>query len=273
MSVLANSRSRSSSGRPIVRRVVFRIATRSQRRSASSRRWVVRKIVTPLLPEPVDQLVDVAGGDRIQAGGRLVEEQHLRVAEQRPRQRDPLAQALGQRAARIAGPVGQVDGPQGAVDALARVGDLVEVGEALEVLGHAQAEVEARRLRHDRDPPADLDSVLRRERDSGDSGRPRRRCDQRAERPDGRRLAGAVRPQEPEHLAVVDLEGDVLERDPITEALAQIVHGQRRSVPLPAGLRRRRAHSRNLQRSGCDPERAHRSAGDDRAATFPAQPF
>ena len=28
--------------------VVFRIATRSQRRSASSRRWVVRKIVTPL---------------------------------------------------------------------------------------------------------------------------------------------------------------------------------------------------------------------------------
>src|SRR5262245_59617510 len=47
VSVLANSWSRSSSGRPIVRRVVFRIATRSQRRSASSRRWVVRKIVTP----------------------------------------------------------------------------------------------------------------------------------------------------------------------------------------------------------------------------------
>src|SRR5262249_38737320 len=49
---LANSRSRSSSGRPTVRRVVFRIATRSQRRSASSRRCVVRKIVTPRLRSP-----------------------------------------------------------------------------------------------------------------------------------------------------------------------------------------------------------------------------
>jgi hypothetical protein len=41
--------------------------------------------------EAVDQLMDVASGDRIQAGGRLVEEQHIRVAEQRPRQGDPLA--------------------------------------------------------------------------------------------------------------------------------------------------------------------------------------
>jgi hypothetical protein len=41
--------------------------------------------------ELVDQLMDVAGGGRVQAGGRLVEEQHLRVAEQRPGQGDPLA--------------------------------------------------------------------------------------------------------------------------------------------------------------------------------------
>jgi hypothetical protein len=33
------------------------------------------------LTELVDQHVDVAGGDRIQTGRRLVEEQHLRVAE------------------------------------------------------------------------------------------------------------------------------------------------------------------------------------------------
>jgi hypothetical protein len=42
-----NSRSRSSSGRPTDRRVVEKMATRSQRRSASSKRWVVRKIVKP----------------------------------------------------------------------------------------------------------------------------------------------------------------------------------------------------------------------------------
>ncbi|HEY2077068.1 MAG TPA: hypothetical protein VGH53_12100 [Streptosporangiaceae bacterium] len=44
----------------------------------------------------VDQLVDVAGGGRVRAGGRLVEKQHLGVAEQRPGQVEPLAQALGQ---------------------------------------------------------------------------------------------------------------------------------------------------------------------------------
>ena len=55
-----------------------------------------------------DQLVHVAGGDRVQAGGRLVEEQDLRVAQQRPGQRDPLAQPLGQGAAGVVGPVEQV---------------------------------------------------------------------------------------------------------------------------------------------------------------------
>jgi hypothetical protein len=41
--------------------------------------------------EPVDQLVHLAGGHRIETRGRLVEEQDLRLAEQRPRQCDPLA--------------------------------------------------------------------------------------------------------------------------------------------------------------------------------------
>jgi hypothetical protein len=47
------------------------------------------------------------------------------------------------------------------------------------------------------------------------------------------RVPGAVRPEETEDLAVADLEGDLLERDPVTEALAQVMHGQRRSAPLP----------------------------------------
>ena len=38
----------------------------------------------PLLAEPVDELVDLARGDRVEPRRRLVEEQHLRVAEQRP---------------------------------------------------------------------------------------------------------------------------------------------------------------------------------------------
>jgi hypothetical protein len=82
-----------------------------------------------LLAERGDQLVDVASGHRIQPRGRLLEEQHLRVAELRPGQGDPLAQTFGEGAAGLVGPVGQVDGPQGAVNAILRVGCLVEVGE------------------------------------------------------------------------------------------------------------------------------------------------
>jgi hypothetical protein len=96
------------------------------------------------LAELVDQLVDVAGGDRIQAGGRLVEEKHLRVAQQRPCQGDPLAEPFGQRTAWIASPVGEVDGPQCQADAFTRYGRLVEAGETFKVLGYAQPEVQAR---------------------------------------------------------------------------------------------------------------------------------
>src|SRR5487761_1314220 len=39
----------------------------------------------------IDQFVDVAGGGWIQAGGRLVEKKHFRVAEQDPCQGDPLS--------------------------------------------------------------------------------------------------------------------------------------------------------------------------------------
>jgi hypothetical protein len=171
--------------------------------------------------ELVDQLVDLAGGDRVQAGGRLVQEQQLRVAEQRPGQGDPLAEPFGQGAAGIVGPVGQVDGPQRAADAIVWVGHLVEACETLEVLGHAQAQVQARRLGHDRNAPADLCAVAGGERESGDRCRARGRCNERAERPHHGGLAGAVRPKEPEDLAVAELKRDVLERDPVTEVLAQ----------------------------------------------------
>ena len=90
----------------------FRIATRSHSRSASSSRWVVRKIVTPRWRSPSISSWTSRDGDRIEPRRRLVEEQHLRVAEQRPRQRDPLAQALRQRAAGVVGPVGQLDRAQ-----------------------------------------------------------------------------------------------------------------------------------------------------------------
>ena len=190
VSVLANSRSRSSSGRPIVRSVVFRIATRSQRRSASSRRWVVRKIVTPRWRSPsISSWTSRAatgsrpevGSSRNSTSGSLSSARARATRWRRPLDRAPQASCA--RSARLTASQGaRRCGRVG-------VGHLVQVGEALEVLEHAQPQVQPRRLGHDRDPPPDLDAVLGRQRDPGDRRRARGRRDERAERPDGRRLA------------------------------------------------------------------------------------
>src|SRR6266699_5726406 len=44
-------------------------------------------------------------------------------------------------------------------------------------------------------------------------------------------LSRAVRPEETEDLAVADLEADVVERDPVTEALGQMMDRERRGAP------------------------------------------
>ena len=75
----------------------------------------------PPLAQRADQLVDLVTRNRIQARRRLIEEQHRRVVEQRPRERDPLTQALRQRPARIVRAVGEVDRPQCSVDAPADI--------------------------------------------------------------------------------------------------------------------------------------------------------
>ena len=90
------------------------------------------------LAEVVDETVDVPSGDRVETGGRLVEEEQLRGAEERAGQGDPLAEALRQRPARVVGPIGQVDGGERLRRSrVARDVRLVQVGEALEVLADA----------------------------------------------------------------------------------------------------------------------------------------
>ena len=214
------------------------------------------------LAEPVDQLVDTARGDRVQAGGRLVEEEDLRLAEERPRKGDPLAKALGQRAAWIVRAVGEVDGLEGAPDSIARVRHLVQLGEALEVLDDAQAEVEPRRLGHDRDAAPDLHAVLGRQRDPGHRGGAGRRRDERAERPDRRRLAGAIGAEEAEDLATPDVERDIVECETGAERLREVADRQRGVWPFPAGRRRGRLghHVRTLDPTAFGRDGAGRSS-------------
>ncbi len=65
------------------------IASRSQSSSASSRYWVVRKIVVPRRVDAPHLLPDRQPRGRIEAGGRLVEKEHLRLVNEGARQVEP----------------------------------------------------------------------------------------------------------------------------------------------------------------------------------------
>ena len=70
---------------------------RSQIATSVSRSWVTMNDgQAEALLQVADQLVEVGGADRVEAGGRLVEEQDLGVERQRARQAGALAHAAGQ---------------------------------------------------------------------------------------------------------------------------------------------------------------------------------
>ena len=65
------------------------IPTRSASWSASSRYWVVRKTVVPSSVERSHLLPDRLAADRVEAGGRLVEEEHARLVDERRGEVEP----------------------------------------------------------------------------------------------------------------------------------------------------------------------------------------
>ena len=217
---------------------MFRIATRSHSRSASSRRCVVRKIVTPRWRSPsISSWTSRAatgsrpevGSSRNRTSGSLSRARARATRWRRPFDRVPQ----GSRARSV-----RLTASRAASIRCARVGHLVQVGEALEVLEDAQPQVQTRRLGHDRDPAPDLDAVLGRERDPGDSRRAGRRFDAacRASGPwwSCRRRSG---PRNPKTSPRADLERHVVEREALAEGLRQVADRQG-GVPAFSGRRR-----------------------------------
>ena len=58
-------------------------------RSASSITWLETISVVAAVGEPVEQVPEVAAKQRVEADGRLVEDEQLRLAEERVGERDP----------------------------------------------------------------------------------------------------------------------------------------------------------------------------------------
>ena len=192
----------------------------------------------PVGADAVDQLPELAARQRIDAGGRLVEDQQVRVVDQRAAQAELLLHAAGELAGRAVG-----EGRQ--------AGGLQQLGDAAFALGAAVAEQAARRSRRSRRPtgsgrgscpgPAACRRCAGRPRGGGAqfamSPPSTSTCPwlDRAGAGDQRqqaRLADAVRADQPDHAAGRQVEGDVVERQRL--AVAQAEPRSRTSGAAPA---------------------------------------
>ena len=153
------------------------------------------------LGEPFELLPHRCARLGIEAGRRLVQEEHLRTMDEPEGDVEPPLHA-----ARVA-----------SHDAVGRVGE----PEQIQQLADPRLEsADARALRHVADCPPDGiclgDDVV-----AGHLGPARIRRRQRREHLDRRRLAGSIRAEQPEELAGVDAEADSVERPNRAVALAQ----------------------------------------------------
>ena len=166
-----------------------------------------------LAREPLDLVPELGAGLRVQPGGRLVEEEHLRPVDEPERDVEPALHAARVRLGEpVAGP-GQADLVQDLLDALAPSGadDPVDLGLHLEVLAAGRLRVEAGLLPDDPDRTAYAARVP----DDVESGHARLAAVWTGERGQdlhGRRLAGAVRAEQTEDRSRLDREAKPVER-------------------------------------------------------------
>src|SRR5262245_41225765 len=176
----------------------------------------------PLGPQRAEPVPDGVATDRIEPDRRLVEDEHPGLVHERLGELEAPDHAT--RVA-VGGPVGGVlevhRGKQllDAVGALA-ARDVEEAGEHRHVLAPGELPVGRELLGDVADEPAGLHGRLRHV-EPEDARRAFDDRQQRREDADGRRLPGAVRPEEPEHLARPHVEVDAVDGDVVAEPVAQ----------------------------------------------------
>ena len=155
---------------------------------------------------------------RVQAVGRLVEDQHLRVAEQRGG--DGQALAHPHRVA-LHAPVGGVVEPDGGEDLVDPAGGMpAGGGQDPQVVAGAAARMERGVLEHGADAGGGLlELVVALPVERRRSRRRPHEAEQRAQR---RALAGAVGAEEAGHAAGLDVEGEVVDGGDAAEALGEV---------------------------------------------------
>jgi hypothetical protein len=143
-------------------------------------------------------------GHRVEAGGRLVEEEDLRLVHQAAGDLDAAPHAAGEIHHLFVAPLGEVHGFEQLVDQLLalRARHAVELREDDQVLFDAQLGVARHRLRDHADGAAHAVGLLG-DVESADAGHAAGRRQQRRQHADQRRLAGAVRSEQAEDFALL----------------------------------------------------------------------
>src|SRR5262249_3193127 len=190
---------------------------------------------------------EIAPRFRIDASGRFVEQEELRIRQRAGAEREPLFPTARELAGHLllaalqAEPLdhrfGRGGGARNAVDAR----------DEFKIFAHREVVVEAETLRHIADAIFDLrglgaDVVT----ETGAAALVGRQ--QPAQHTDGGGLAGAVRPEEAENGAAFDLHGQVAHDLPAAEGFGQAVHvdddlGRGRRLGSMGGLRAHRGAS------------------------------
>ena len=164
--------------------------------------------------DPAKRAKDFRHHQRGQAERRLVEHQETRAHEQRARDRQHLLLAARQRTRLLAAPFGEPR--KEAEHAIEIRPEVLPIGAHMspeaEILLDREIDKRAAPVRHVRD--SKTRDVLRRQRADRAAAKPdvARAPDEPAERPQDRRLAGAVGAEHRGHAAVLDLEIDSMQR-------------------------------------------------------------
>jgi hypothetical protein len=178
-------------------------------------------------------------GHGVEAGGRLVEEEGLRLMHEAPRDLHPAAHAPGQVPHRFVRPLGELDRLQQLRDQPAPPfgRDAVELGEDEEILLDAELEVAGHGLGDDPDRAAHAVGLLA-DVEAVHPGGALGRGDEGREHPDEGGLSGAVGSEEAEDLPLLHREADPLDRGEGAEPLGQVLDVDRlhrRPAPPDSG--------------------------------------
>ena len=211
--------------------------------------------------EPVQLFPEVAPRLRIDAGGRLVEQQQL-AARAACRRRARAAASSRPRASRRAASRARCRPSPSSARSTAsrRVRHLVDARDEVEVLADRQVLPEREALRHVADVALDLVALAQDVVAEAGAGAGVRR-EQAAHHADRGGLAAAVRAEEAEDLAALHLQRQVLDDVLVAEVLVQPVHVDRRRVGRARSLQR---HRDRLARDAA----AARRSGAGRASTM-----